>query len=115
MLLAATTQVSEVKSNLGAGMPMLEADNRIVLDKTGSYIENKRSGSRIKVNHEGGSFTFDFWVPAGSGQVPRAGQAPRNTKVSNKYQALDMDVDEDNEMQEVDRRMTVFVGQEIFE
>ena len=80
--LPATIQVAEVKTNLGTGMPMLEADNRMVLDKTGSYIENKKSRSRTKVNHEGGSFTFDFWVPARNGQNPRRGcVSEKGTKV----------------------------------
>ena len=36
----AAVTVADVRSNLGAGMPMIEADNRIVLDKHGSYIIN---------------------------------------------------------------------------
>ena len=69
--LAVNVNVAEVRSNLGGGMPIIEADNRIVLDKDGSFIENKRTGSRIKVNHEKGAFTFDFWVPA-----PKSNHAP---------------------------------------
>ena len=61
--LAANVNMADIKSNLAGGMPIIQADNRIVLDKSGSYIENKKTGSRIKVNHEGGSFTFDFYLP----------------------------------------------------
>ena len=74
--LAANVQIAEVRSNLGAGMKMIEADNRIILDKGGSYIENKRTGSRIKINREGGAFTFEFWVPGFHSQKGPYGSHP---------------------------------------
>ena len=111
--------VAEVKSNLGSGMRMVEADNRIVLDKEGSFIENKRTGSRIKVNHENGSFTFDFWVPAAKAQTEtekrKRAQFEKPTrkpiKQHNKYAALEEHSEEDDDHM-TDEINVVFVGQE---
>jgi len=55
-LLSVNVQIADVKSNLAAGMKIIEADNRIILDATGSYIENKKSGDRIQIRHENGCF-----------------------------------------------------------
>ena len=62
--LSVNVQIADVKSNLAAGMKIVEAENRIVLDSSGSYIENKVSGDRIQIRHENGFFVFDMWVPA---------------------------------------------------
>ena len=81
-------------------MKMIEADNKIILDKDGSYIDNKRTGSRIKINHEGGAFTFEFWVPGvpvqkGTGVAPSINQPVRKTKISSgKYDAFNEDADD---------------------
>ena len=41
--LSVNVQIADVKSNLAAGMKIIEADNRIILDASGSYIENKKT------------------------------------------------------------------------
>ena len=104
----ADVNVAQVRSNLGSGYRMIEADNRIILDKTGSYIENKRTGSRIKVDHENGAFTFDFWAPARRNDLgepkpfksqPAKAPAKKTTRISNRFAPMtagdDMDVDQD--------------------
>ena len=84
------------------------------MDKDGSYIENKRTGSRIKINHEGGSFTFEFWVPGvpvqkSTGGAPSLVPPARRTKVSTgKYDAFNEDATD----MEVNTLNMVFVGQE---
>ena len=62
--LSVNVQIADVKSNLAAGMKIIEAENRIILDSGGSYIENKITGDRIQIRHENGCFVFDMWVPA---------------------------------------------------
>ena len=114
-------QIADVKSNLAAGMKIVEADNRIVLDSDGSYIENKHTGDRIQIRHENGCFVFDMWVPARrEGRVnpdSRRG-AKRTTPIAatrnNRFKALeeedDMEVGDIGD--EGDRRRAVFVRQE---
>ena len=109
-------QIADVKSNLAAGMRIIEAENRVVLDSEGSYIENKITGDRIIIRHENGCFVFDMWVPVKSGYRPAgpkvaSGPKKKTIKVQNKYHALeeedDMDTGEVN-----DGCQAVFIRQE---
>ena len=45
----ADVQVAEVTRNLASAMRIVKAGNRIVLDETGSYIEDKTTGRQIKI------------------------------------------------------------------
>ena len=110
--------VADVKSNLASGMRITQADNRIVLDSDGSFIENKRTGHKIEIRHENGCFVFDLWVPAkGKTSVkntPKHAQPNNGNKRSvpgnvNKYTPLSTDDGPD------DMDMSaVFVRQEDF-
>ena len=42
---------------------MLQAGNRVIFDKGGSFIENKASGIRTNIEDRNGVFVFDIWVP----------------------------------------------------
>lgn len=100
--LAAKVNVADVRSNLAGGMPMIEADNKIVLDKSDSYILSKRTGQKIRINHEGGAFTFDFWVPAPNRHGKSAGKSTsKNGKVtSGQFDTLrDTDAQEDDDVE----------------
>ena len=107
--------VAEVKSNLAGGMPIVQADNRIVLDRSGSYIENKRIGARIKIELENCAFVFDFWVPAAKrDQKEKPQTTQKGTKSSkNRYAALQTDDEDSMEVDDVAVAQTdsVFVGQ----
>jgi len=119
--ITACAQIAEVRSNLASGMKMIEADNRVILDKSGSYIENKRTGSRIRVDHENGAFTFDFWVPArrpdqGEPKVhskPGQPKAPprKTTPISNRFGPMTADEDDDMDIDHNGLNV-VFVRQE---
>ena len=58
--LSVNVQVADVKSNLAAGMKIIEADNRIILGSSGSYIEDKNTGDRILIRRDNGCFVFDM-------------------------------------------------------
>ena len=94
--LSVNVQIADVKSNLAAGMKIVEADNRIILDSDGSYIENKRTGDRIQIRHENGCFIFDMWVPAKKEQRKTPGGSSAKKTQRNKYETLgeeeDMDI-----------------------
>ena len=47
---------------LGAVRRMTEAGNRVVFDSDGSYVENKKSGVKTKINDDRGEFKMDVWV-----------------------------------------------------
>ena len=81
--ISVSVSIAEVRSNLAAGMRIIQAENRIVLDIDGSYIENKRSGDRIIIRHENGCFVFDLWVPA----KPRAKEG-NNSAQSNRSEKM---------------------------
>ena len=74
-----------MKSNLAAGMKIIEAENRIVLDSHGSYIENKVTGDRIQIRHENGCFVFDMWVPAKKEARKVAKDSRKSTSANNSH------------------------------
>jgi len=55
--------VAEVKRNLASAMRIVKAGNKIVLDESGSYIEDKNTGRQIKIRTNNGEFEFNIWVP----------------------------------------------------
>ena len=61
-------QVCEVTKPLGSVRAMLQAGNRVVFDKGGSYIQNHATGIKTCIEDKNGAFVFDIWVPRDSGQ-----------------------------------------------
>ena len=55
-------QVAEVKKLLVSVGKVTAANNRVVFDDDGSYIENKSNGERTKIEKENGVYTLEFWV-----------------------------------------------------
>ena len=92
-------QVAEVKRNLASAMRIVNAGNRIVLDDEGSYIEDKKSGRKIKVKMEKGEFEFEIWVPKPKSTIAeeplkKKKKTDFKNQKGNKFQALQMDVEE---------------------
>ena len=127
--LSVNVQIADVKSNLAAGMKIVEADNRIVLDASGSYIENKITGDRIQIRHENGCFVFDMWVPAkrdvrktatgtadANGTASRQGARRANGTASRQGNTFQPIAEDDNmdlgEVDEDEQCQAVFVRQE---
>ena len=44
---------------------MCKAGHRVVFDDEASYIENKWTGERLKIEEEGGDYVLDVWVKTG--------------------------------------------------
>ena len=61
----AKMQVADVKRTLASVMSMNRTGNKVVLDGQSSYLENKRSGKRVKIHIEGNQYVFYLWVRAG--------------------------------------------------
>ena len=65
-------QVADVTRVLGSAREMVDAGNRIVLDKDSegkcvSYLECKATGVRTAIYECNGTFKFDIKVPKGRG------------------------------------------------
>ena len=60
-----TMQVTDVVKVFGSVKQMVEAGNRVVFDKEGSYIEHKTSGKRTHMNEKGGGYTFNMKIRRG--------------------------------------------------
>ena len=61
-------QVADVNKTLGSAREMLEAGNRVVLDRDSngrdcSYIEHKATGRKTAVHERNGAFQFNIVVP----------------------------------------------------
>ena len=67
--------VADVKKTLASAFQIVNANNKVVLDKDYSYIVNKETGERTTITLENGEFNFDLWVPA-----PNPGQPPLKYK-----------------------------------
>ena len=75
-----TMQVAKVTKPLGSVRAMVEANNRVVFDKGGSYILDKATWAKTKIDERNGAFVVDMWIPKG-----RQGETQVNT---GRYQAL---------------------------
>lgn len=59
--------VADVRKPLASAVKMVRAGNRIVLDESGSYVERKSTGERMRVDVQDETFVFD--VVYDDGQV----------------------------------------------
>ena len=64
-----TMQVAKVTKPLGSVRAMVKANNMVVFDEGNSYILDKATGRKTKVNEVNGAYVFDLWVPRNSGEV----------------------------------------------
>ena len=55
--------VTEVDDTLLSVSKVAKAGNRVVLDHSRSYIENKQSGEVTPLREEGGLYTLKMWIP----------------------------------------------------
>ena len=65
--------VEKVKDNLASVRKICGAGNRVVFDDDspeGSYILNKASGTRTKIELKHGNYIFKMWVPKSPFQGP---------------------------------------------
>ncbi len=45
---------------MASAMAVVKADNRVILDQGGSYVEDKLTKERIKLSDVGGAFVFEI-------------------------------------------------------
>ena len=65
-LIDMTMQVAEVTKPLGSVRAMVKAGNKVVFDNGDSYILNKATGVKTRMEDRNGAFVFDIWVPKGN-------------------------------------------------
>ena len=100
-------QVAGVKNNLGSVYRICQSGNRGVFDEDGSFIENKKTGKKIKVKMGNGAFEFDLWVAKAKNRAP---EKRVNFEDKNRFKALEgsdedmpqaADEDDDDKMVEM--------------
>ena len=64
--LGITMQVAKVTKPLGSVRAMLEANNMVVFDKGNSYIMDKNTWAKTKLEERNGAYVFDLWIPKGN-------------------------------------------------
>ena len=57
-----TFQVGGVRKPLASAAKIIESNNHVVLDKSGSFIENKTSNKRWPLEIRDGAFMFDVTI-----------------------------------------------------
>jgi hypothetical protein len=58
--------VAAVQRPLASAVKVVQAGNRVVMSSTGSFIENERTGERMPLRVERGTFVFDVEYTDGS-------------------------------------------------
>ena len=56
-------QVAEVTKPLGSVRAYVRAGNRVVFDDAGSFIQNKATGMKTRIEDRNGAYVFDLWIP----------------------------------------------------
>ena len=84
-----TMQVAKVTKPLGSVRAMVEANNMVVFDKGNSYIWDKASWTKTKIDERNGAFVFDIWIPKGN--------SDNETVNTGRYQALMEQGNQDND------------------
>ena len=62
VLRSVTMQVCDVNKALLSVRKVVKAGNRVVFDEDGSYIQDKRTGSKVWLKDEGGMYMLTMWV-----------------------------------------------------
>merc|ERR1712004_878938 len=84
-------QVAKVTKPLGSVRAMVEANNMVVFDKGNSYIWDKASWTKTKIDERNGAYVFDIWIPKGNDD--------NQTVNTGRYQALMEQETQDNDDQ----------------
>ena len=116
---------ADVRKPLASAVAVARAGNRIVLDlDTGSFIENKRTGEKMKVEMENNTFVFDVQIEdgdmvriildsgAGCNVWPR-GKAAGGSKLMPAKPGMRMVAANNTEIKQYGQRMLNFRGIEV--
>jgi hypothetical protein len=79
---------ADVHKVLGSVHKMNMGGNKVVLDGSKSYMENKMTGRRTKIHYEDGQYILYLWVPAGKKKVE---SEERDYKDGNRFAILAAD------------------------
>ena len=125
-----TAQVAEVKTPLGSVHQMINAGNAVHLEKGNCYLQNLRTGSKIRIEERNGTFELGMWVPKNNkvvqqvqvmnqvGNVVSSSMWNQNTMnakiaVSNRFNALsERDEDGRNQGCDMSHNLSGFSGLE---
>ena len=105
-----SAQVADVnRPFFGISKPYGKGRNMVVFDSRGSYNVNKSSGTITPIKEKHGSYTIDLWVHnaeenqssrnSTKKQDPRQAPAIKPTVVQNRYQAMQEEEEDENDME----------------
>ena len=90
-------QCADVQKTLGSVHKMNQGGNVVILDGNQSYMVNKSTKQKTRIQYENGQYIFNIWVPAKKSEV-RA--AEKSVFKDNRYAVLAVE-DEEDEQDEV--------------
>ena len=61
-------QVVAVTKPLGSARAIVKVGNRVVFDEGDSFVQNRATGKKTKINERNGAYVLDLWVPRGNAQ-----------------------------------------------
>ena len=64
---AMTIQVSPVHQPLMSVKMVCRAGHRVVFDDAGSFVENKKTLERLKIEEKDGAYIMDMWIKSDAG------------------------------------------------
>ena len=97
-------QCADVQKTLGSVRKMNQGGNVVVLDGNQSYMVNKSTKQKTRIQYENGQYIFSIWVPAKKNEVPAA---ERSVLKDNRYAVLAMEDEEEEEQDEVSIRQAM--------
>jgi hypothetical protein len=80
---------ADVHKVLGSVHKMNMGGNRVILDGSRSFMENKMSGKRTKIHYEDGQYILYLWVPAGKKDIVK--DEGKGFKDGNRFAILGME------------------------
>ena len=94
-------QCADVRKTLGSVHKMNQGGNVVVLDGNQSYMVNKKTMQKTRIQYEDGQYVFSIWVPSKRSEVPAA---EKTVLQGNRYSVLAME-EEESDMD--------FIGQDL--
>ena len=112
--------VAEVRKPLASAVRMVMAGNRVVLDSDDSYIENRKTGERMKLKVKDGTYVFDaqykdgevdeFTSDSGAGVNVWPQGRPHDIPMMPKRSGIRMCAASGTEIQNLGRKIVQFRG-----
>ncbi len=86
---------------LGSVRKICDAENKAVLDKDVSYIQDNQSGKRTRVYQHKGTYAYNIWIKKGPNKMQKGNESNQGVCTThNKYDELEEEDVEEGEWRE---------------